>query len=342
MNDIMPGLEKTKKPFKKKVVLILALIIIFVIFGAFLYKASFTFSKIVNIKNISWEKIFGKLPSAEYMPPKDNDRINVLLLGIGGKEHEEGGLLADSIIIVSFKKSTGKVALISIPRDLYLPMPGEDYLAKINDSYAIGLEKYQNGLDYSKKTIGYVTGLYIDYAAVVDFRAFRTIVDILGGITVHLDQPFVEDKQWWCDEKGENCRPFIVNAGDQTLNGENALFYVRSRFSSSDFDRAYRQQQVMLAIKDKILSLGILANPLIINDLFDAVADNVEVDVVPWEIPNLIVLVKKADTKNIIRKVFDISNNGLLYQTMKDGVYVLLPQGDNFDKIREACQKIFK
>lgn len=333
--------REDKKPPKKKVVLLLILILALIIFGAFFYKTGFTFSKIITVKNIAWEKIFGKLPSSEYMPPKDENRINVLLLGIGGKEHENGSLLADSIMIVSFKKSTGKVALISIPRDLYVQMPGEKNQDKVNAAYVIGEEKYKNGLDYAGKTISYISGLYIDHIAVVDFEAFRAVVDALGGITIFLDQPFIEDKQWWCDENGLNCRPFIVEAGNQTLDGERALFYVRSRFSSNDFDRARRQQQVMLAIKDKILSLGILANPLIINDLVNAVANNVKVDVELWEIPNLIKLAKKADTKNIIKKVFDISEQGLLQQTVKDGVYILLPVDENFNRIREACQRIF-
>ena len=335
--------EERKKPSKKKVILLVAIILIFVITGTFIYKTGFTFSKIITIKNIAWEKIFGKLPiSEEYTPSKDEDRINVLLLGVGGEEHKEGGLLTDSIMIASFEKSTSKLALISIPRDLYVQMPGESYSEKVNAAYTIGEKKYQNGLNYSKKTIGYITGLYIDYATIADFKAFKTIIDDLGGVTIFLEEPFIEDKQWWCDENGENCQSFIVKAGDQTLDGETALFYVRSRFSSDDFDRARRQQQIMLAIKDKILSLGVLVNPLKINNLFDTVAENVRIDVVPWEIPNLIKLAQKADTENIVRKVFDISSDGLLYQTEKDGIYILLPQGENFDKVRETCQQIFE
>jgi len=328
--------------FKKKIILFLVIILALIIFGGFFYKAGFTFSKIIEIKNITWEKIFGgELPSSEYTPPKDEDRINVLLLGMGGKEHTEGELLTDSIMVVSYKKSTGQIALISIPRDLYVQMPGENYYEKINTVYVLGERKYGNGLDYAKKTIGFITGLYIDYTAVVDFTAFKTIIDAMGRITIFLDKPFIEDKQWWCDENGENCQPFIIEAGEQTLNGETALFYVRSRFSSSDFDRARRQQQVMLAIKDKLLSLGVLANPLIINDLFDAVAAHVKIDIMPWEIPNLIKLIKKADTENIIRKVFDTSEQGLLYEAKKNGAYILLPKEGNFNKIRETCQQIF-
>lgn len=327
--------------FKKKIILPIVIILVLMIFGAFFYKAGFTFSKIIIIKNIAWEKIFGKLPPAEYMPLKDEDRINVLLLGVGGAEHKEGGLLADSIMIVSLKKSTGKIALISIPRDLYVQMPGEIQYEKVNTTYVFGEQKYGNGLDYSKKTIGYITGLYIDYVIAVDFEAFKTVIDVIGGISIHLDEPFIEDKQWWCDENGENCRIFIVEAGNQVLDSKTALFYVRSRFSTDDFDRARRQQQVVLAIKDKIFSLGILANPLIVNNLFNAVAKNVRVDIMPWEIPSLIKLAQKANTVNIIRKVFDITPEGLLHETKKDGIYILLPVDGNFNKIRQACQQIF-
>ncbi len=326
---------------KKKAILLIGIILALIIFGGFFYKAGFSLSKIIEVKDIAWEKIFGKLPPVEYTPPKDEDRINVLLLGVGDAEHEEGRLLTDSIMIVSFKKSTGKIALISIPRDLYVQMPGESYYEKVNVAYVLGEQKYGNGLDYSRKTMSYVTGLYIDYAVAVDFKAFKSVVDALDGITIFLNEPFVEDRQWWCDENSKNCQPFIVEAGDQTLDGETALFYIRSRFSSSDFDRTRRQQQVMIAIKDKVFSLGVLVNPLKINNLLDAVAENIRMNVKPWEILGLIKLVQNADTENIIRRVFDITFEGLLYETEKDGAYILLPVDGNFNKIRETCQQIF-
>lgn len=334
-------LNQKNKFSKKKIIWLIFIILILIIVGGFIYKAGFTFSKIINIKDIAWEKIFGKLPSSEYMPPKDEDRINVLFLGIGGEEHPEGGLLTDSIMIVSFKKSSGQIALISIPRDLYVKMPGENYSNKINSAYVLGEKKYQNGLDFSKKTLSYVSGLYIDYAVLVDFKAFKEAIDILGGINIYLEETFIEDKQWWCDENGQNCRPFIVEAGRQTLDGEKALLYARSRFSSDDFDRARRQQQIMIAVKDKVLSLGILANPLIINSLFNTVAETIEMDIKPWEIPSLITLAQNANTDSIKKKIFDISEEGLLYQTIDNGVYMLLPVEGNFNKLRNTCQEIF-
>jgi len=336
-------IPKSKRPNKKKkwVILILILLIL-AIPGFYAFKTGMAFSKIITISNIAWEKIFGsKFPSSEYTPEEDPDRINALILGIRGEGDFNGGLLTDTMMMVSFKKSTGQVALISIPRDLYLQMPGEVKYEKINAAYALGLERYNNGLDYAKKTVAYVTGQHIEYALVVNFDAFEDIIELLGGVTIYLDKPFIEDKQWLCDTSGENCQPFVVDAGQQTLDGERALLYVRSRFSSNDFDRARRQQQVILALKDKLLSLGILADPLKISGILDVVSKNIKTDVMPWEIPQLIDLAKSAKTEKIITKVFENSEQGLLYQTQINGIYVLLPTEGNFSKIREACKNVF-
>ena len=185
----IPNLRNKKRV--KLTVLILAIIIL-IIPVFYLFKTGMAFSKILTIKNIAWEKIFGgKLPNSEYTPQKDEDRINFLLLGIRGEGDINGGLLSDGIMLLSLKKSTGQVALMSIPRDLYLQMPGEARYEKINAAYAIGLEKYENGLNYAKKTVAYVTGQYIDYAAVINFDAFKDIIDLLGGVTIYLEKPFI-------------------------------------------------------------------------------------------------------------------------------------------------------
>ncbi len=336
----IPKSERSKG--KRKWIILIVILIILAIPGFYALKTGIAFSKIITIKNIAWEKIFGgKFPSSEYVPEKDPDRINALVLGIRGEDDPNGGLLTDSIMMVSLKKSTGQVALISVPRDLYLQMPGEAKYEKVNAAYVLGLEKYNNGLDYAKKTLSYITGQYVEYVLVVNFNAFKDLVDLVGGVTIHLDNRFVEDKQWWCDKRGENCRPFIVEAGDQTLNGETALYYVRSRFSTDDFDRAKRQQQVLLSLKEKLLSLGVLVDPLKISGILDVVSENIKTDVTPWEIPELIELAKSAKTDKIITKVFENSPEGLLYQSQINGIYVLLPTEGNFSKVREACKTIF-
>jgi len=209
LDSILPPkkyqVDKTKRKKKIKLGILILVILILSIPSFYVFKTGLAFSKIITISNIAWEKIFGKLPSSEYVPEKDPDRINALILGIRGEDDPYvGALLSDGIMMVSFKKSTGQVALISIPRDLYLQMPGETRYEKVNSAYVIGLEKYGNGLDYAKKTIAYITGQHIEYGLIVNFEAFKDIIDLLGGVTIYLDKPFIEDKQWWCDQYGEN------------------------------------------------------------------------------------------------------------------------------------------
>lgn len=336
----------------------LIFVLILVSFGYFSYKLGSAFSEISTSKNSLWKSIFSILPfknspfafllplsgDKPSLPPKDPDRVNILLLGIrGSKDNGHGELLSDTIMLLSIKKSTGQVALISIPRDLYIEIPYHGK-KKINDAYVLGEQKKWGGggLDLSKEVVSRVTGLYVDYAISADFKAFQELVRILGGITIWRDKPFVEDKQWWCDENGENCRPFVVPQGSTLLDGQQALFYVRSRFSSSDFDRMRRQQQVMLAIKEKIFGLKILANPKKIFEIIEVLKRNIRTDMDIAEIKELIDLSKHIDSDHIKRKVLDTSKDGLLQATTMNGSYILLPVGGNFNKIQEACRNIFE
>jgi LCP family protein required for cell wall assembly len=275
-------------------------------------------------------------------PEKDPDRTNILLLGLRGAGDDNGGLLTDTIILLSVKKSTNQVAMISIPRDLYVVMPqapGQKNILKekINFAYALGEErKAGGGLVYSKAVVSRVTNLYIDYAISADFTAFREIVDILGGIDVTLEAPF--------SEKAQFAKEFIVDlpAGENHLDGETALFFVRSRYSTSDFDRARRQQQVLMAIKNKALSLGILLNPVKVIELLNSLGRHVKTDMQLGEINDFISIAGKINSENIRRTVFDNAPEGLLYaSTTEKGAYILLPVGDNFEKIQAACKNIF-
>jgi len=337
--------------------------------GTLFYKASFTFSQI-NSKNQGG----GVLPISEDAPKieKDPDRINILLLGLRGPEDPNGGLLTDTMMVLSIKQSTGQVAMISIPRDLFIKMPTEPgknssqaIKEKINFAYALGEEKMRSGgLVYSKVAVQSVTGLWIDHVVSIDFLAFKDIVDILGGVDIHLSKPFIEDQQWVeSGDAGPSSAFFIktetattsagviqkqkwvfeIPAGTSHLDGNTALYYARARYSSNDFNRVQRQQQILLAMKDKAMSLGILLNPVKIFELLDTMGKNVRTDMGLGEINNMIGLSKNLNFKNIKSKVFDTTSAGLLYATTSEkGAYILLPQGDNFDKIREVCKNIFQ
>ena len=137
------------------------------------------------------------------IPQDDPDILNVLILGMRGEDYpQDGGLLTDTILLVIIDKTTGKVAMISIPRDLYLDMQGTlndesviNLKGKLNEVYVNGYEKNQ-GLTLASQMVSRITGQYVDRAVLFDFKAFGDIVTTLGGIDVTLAQPFNEKSQW--------------------------------------------------------------------------------------------------------------------------------------------------
>ena len=349
--------EKKKLSLRKTVVILGMLILIAIVSGGyFIYKASSTFDQVTGERNSIMKSIIMMLPLSDnffqILPVEGNegsvmdrlknnklDRLNILLLGIRGVNDPNGGLLTDTIMIMSVKPRMGEVTLISIPRDLYVEMPNHNYKNKINEAYALGMrdgKDWKEGLKYSKQVVADITGLDIHYAASVDFKAFKEIIDTLGGITITLDKPFSETNQF-----AEGI--IELPAGRQIIDGNTALLFVRARFSSSDFDRARRQQQVLLAIKEKAFSLGVLSNPLKIISILNSIGNHVRTDAELWEIQELAVMSKRLDTSNVKRKVFSTGKDGLLYASRDNkGSYILLPEGDNFDKIREVCGGIFE
>jgi len=298
-----------------KIFLILGIILLIVAGSGCLmaYKANSTFDKITGSKNSVVKSVIKMLPLGDrffqILPAESEDelsaidrvkngdlkRLNILVLGIRGIGDSHGGLLTDTIMVISVKPETGEAAMISIPRDLYVKIPYHDYKHKINEVYEAGFledksknlaERSREGLRYSKKAVSKVTGLDINYAVSVDFKAFEEIIDTLGGVTITLDKPFVETNQF---EEGVISLP----AGTQTIDGKTALLFVRARFSSSDFDRAKRQQQVLMSLKNKAFNLGILTDPLKIISIFDSAGNHIRTDMELWEIQEMAAIAKR-------------------------------------------------
>ncbi|MCD6149528.1 LCP family protein [bacterium] len=306
-------------------------------------------------------------------------RINILLLGMRGENVPGGGLLADTIMVASVKPAENKVALVSIPRDLYVTVPETDSRQKINAVYYYGEQKKkEQGLEDMKTIVSEIAGMPIHYSASINFKGFTELIDHLGGVELHLDKPFIEPLQFHeehvCDEnvytvpsgnfeekknkKGKvvakyplcynkdlECGGiFELPAGDITLDGEKALCYVRSRVTSSDFDRARRQQKVLQKIKEKSLSLGVLANFGKINAMLNSLGDNVRTDMQLWEMKRMFEIYQAMGEVKIYQKVLENSEEGLLYSpeiTSPEQGYILLPRGDNYDRIKEMFENIF-
>ncbi len=348
--------KKNRKKLFRKTAVVFCLLALFVVIpgGYMAYKANSNFDRMTGEKYSLVKGFIKMLPfsgsffqifpveneeesTIEKLKKNKLDRLNVLVLGIRGVGDPNGGLLADTMMVLSFEPQTGNIALISIPRDLYVKVPYQDYKHKINETYALGIvdKDWRTGLEYSKMVVSDVTGLDIHYATSVDFKAFKEIINILGGVTITLDKPFSERNQF---AEGVIELP----AGKQVIDGEIALLFVRARFSTNDFDRAKRQQQMLIAVKDKAFGLGVLSNPLKIISILDSLGNHVKTDAELWEIQEIAIAFKKVNTPSIKRKVFDTSKEGLLYASRDNkGSYILLPEGDNFDRIQKVCREIF-
>jgi len=267
------------------------------------------------------------------MPEKEENRFDVLLLGIRGGDDPEakdaGPLLADTIMLLSFNKENKKTSVISVPRDLYVKIDGSKK-DKINTAYEYGI--YRNkGLNFTKELLSKITGVYVDKALVIEFSSFEKIIDELGGIDLTLTKPFEEPSQWGY--------AFSLPAGQNHLNGRDALYYARSRYSSNDFDRSRRQQQVIFAVKDKLSNLNFWADPLKTISLLAAIRNNIATDINIWNTKELLDLAKEiGGTGKIAKEV--ISTENLLYENRENEAYILLPKGDNFDGIKQLFQDV--
>ncbi len=258
----------------------------------------------------------------------ENDgRVNIAIFGMGGANHP-GGTLADTEIVVSIDLKNNSAVLISVPRDLYVKVPGYGF-GKINTAYAYGEKtKKGNGAIVAKKTLEDTLGIPIHYYFAVDFEGFKRVVDLVGGVTVtvekDIDDPFYPAKDMI------HYAPVHFKAGTQTLNGERALQYARTRHTSSDFARAARQQQVMVAVRDKALSIGFLTNPTNISEMLKIAGDDIRTDMQLNEIQQLFKIVKDLDSSKISNKVFDTAADGPLTGTTDERGYVIVPRDGNY------------
>lgn len=281
-----------------------------------------------SVSEVERENTAEKLNRQFPIPPREAGRLDILVLGIRGAHDPDGGLLSDSIMLLSFEERTKKTTLISLPRDLYVEMPGL-ITGKINEIYEVGRTQ-KNSLDFTKRVFSRLIGQDVDRVVVFDFQSFQSIIDTLGGIDLNLTDPFTEKTQWG-DE-------FSLPAGPNHLDGQTALYYVRSRYSTSDFDRARRQQKVIGAIKEKIFSLQLLKNPSSITTLIGQFKNNVETDFDIWDTRAMLNLAASFDAAALTAHT--VSTDNLLRQTIQNGIYILLPQDKEWMAFRAFFQNI--
>ena len=244
--------------------------------------------------------------SPDLLKGEGSGRINILLMGRGGGNHD-GPDLTDSMMLVSIDPVNHTSVLLSLPRDLWVNVPNQGVM-KLNAAWETGEFKYLGktapgstnpkaisaGFDMVDQTVQSVLGVNIDYNVLVDFQAFQQAVDTVGGVSVNVPTDLVDPTMAW--ENGGN--PTLAAAGIQNFNGQQALLYVRSRETSSDFARAARQRSVLLALKDKIETVGTLSNPLKLSGLLNTFGNNVQTDLSLSNADRLYSIVKNIKSSN--------------------------------------------
>lgn len=261
------------------------------------------------------------------------ERISILLLGVDRRCDEEGPTHSDSLMLVTIDPVTLSAAVLSIPRDLWVEIPGFG-VDRINQAYYNGqVHNYPGGGQaLARETVAATLGVPVDYYVAIDFHAFTKIIDLIGGI--ELDVPEAIDDPLYPD----NCYgydPFRISAGVQQLNGETALKYARTRATfGGDVDRAGRQQLVALAVRDKVLNLNML--PQLVREapqIWQTVQENVRTNLSLDEIAQLAFLAQDIPRENIRTAVIDYRY--VINQTTPDGRQVLVPLREEIRKLRD-------
>jgi LCP family protein required for cell wall assembly len=256
--------------------------------------------------------ILGKTPFGSFIKlsgdflftPKEkiealNGRTNLLILGKGGEGHEAPDL-TDTIILVSVThpapqrlsgaKEDPSITLISLPRDIWI----SQLKSKLNSVYYWGNQKQPGGgLILAKSTVEEISGQKIQYGVVIDFSAFKEVIDSLGGVEVEVERSFSDERYPIYGKENDDCgedpeftcryETIHFEQGKMLMDGETALKFARSRNAEgdegTDFARDARQQKILAAISNKVISPKILMKPKTISKLWEITKDSLETDI---------------------------------------------------------------
>jgi LCP family protein required for cell wall assembly len=278
-----------------------------------------------------------------------NGGTNILLAGYSADDSGHNGAeLTDSVMIISINQATKAATVISVPRDLYVNIPGYGY-AKINEAYVDGENENfaedgyaDGGMGLLEKTIEQTLGVHSNYQALINYEAFKDMVDAAGGVTVTIDST---------DPRGlyDPYTNLKLPNGSVTLTGQEALDLARARgdgpgsygFPEGDFTRTQHQQQILLALKDKITGSQNLSS---VSSLMNAVGNNVRTDLGLSELRTLFNFANDLNNTNIkMVTLNDINGEDELtgYTTMT-GQSALVPAAgvDDYSDLQAAIDNL--
>ncbi len=273
---------------------------------------------------------------------EDKDRVNMLIMGIGGDGHD-GPQLTDTVILASFKPSTGKVALLSIPRDLLVNTTdfGAVKLNAVN-AYAEAKEK-GSGPKAAAAALSAALEQPINYWARLDFKGFEKAIDAVGGVDVTVEKDFT-DNNYPIGGGSDLVKTVSFAAGTQHMDGKTALEFARSRHGTngegSDFARSKRQEKIILAAREKMLRAGTLLNPFTLNRLFDTLKGSLASNLAAWETIRFARQASDIKTSDVSLHVMS-DENALAAGMTDEGAFVLRPKGNDWSTVREFAKNIF-
>ncbi len=263
-------------------------------------------------------------------PWNGNARVNILFMGLDYRDWEEGGpARTDTMILFTIDPASRSAGILSIPRDLWVNVPGFDY-GKINTAYYLG-ELYQlegGGPGLAMQTVENLLGIDVAYYAQIDFAAFEKFIDLIGGVELEVPEEIS------VDPIGPG-NTVVLQAGKQQLNGAVALAYARNRDTiGSDFDRSQRQQQVIIAIRNRIMDYGLLPQtiqqaPQIYQELSAGVHTNLTLE----ELIKLAWLGAQIPLESIQKGA--IGPNQVTFGYSNEGLDILLPDTDAIRTLRD-------
>lgn len=265
-------------------------------------------------------------------------RVNILLLGKGGLGHE-GADLTDTIVIASINPVQKDAALLSIPRDFYVQSGGS--YTKINAVYANAKDyalsqmsastgdRDQKGEEAGLKAVEGIIestiGIPIHYHAMVDFKGFEQAVDTVGGVDIDVPENLSVSEQMRIDGRSYYLN---VTQGQQHFDGFRALAFARTRYTSArgDFDRSERQRLMLVALKNRVFSLGTFGNPLKINQLIDNFGDHTQINMTTDEVLRLYEIGKDIDGSKVASVGLADPPNNYITTAFLNGQSVVIPR----------------
>jgi polyisoprenyl-teichoic acid--peptidoglycan teichoic acid transferase len=257
----------------------------------------------------------------------DRERINVLLMGIDHRDDEPiDGSRSDTMMLVSIDPPSKSVLMVSLPRDLWVAIPGYGE-QRINVAHMVG------GPDLAMRTVSGSLGVKVSHYARIDFRGFEQIVNTLGGVLVDVERP-IKDDEYPTEDYG--VMRIYIPPGPQWMDGKVALQYARSRHSENDFGRARRQQRLLVAMRER----GVQANLIVKGwELLPLAQRTVSTNFGPLELAKLAKLATEIDRERIANLVIDTEYAAPILTA--DGADVLVPdRGAVQNAINRAFSRI--